>query len=143
MRKANYVIAVLMLILSGYVFWSAGQYPVEVMTLGPAFFPELVAGMLVFFSVALLVQTVRSRKDFDEVRGARSVFWVGICAMAAYLVLMPKISFLVATPLFLFGMGMYMAGDFKGWWKKLTVSSLVTTGALYYLFAQLLNVPLP
>ena len=113
MRKANYVITILMLLLSGYIFWSVGKYPVEEMTLGPAFFPELVAGLLVLFSLALFVQTLRSNKKYDEVRGARSVFWVGICAMAAYLVLMPKIGFLVATPLFLFGMGMYNGRRFQ------------------------------
>jgi hypothetical protein len=146
MRKNNYVICVLMLLLAGYVFRSAGKYPAEVLTLGPAFFPELVAGLLVFFALALMIQTVMDRSESEAVDGPRSVFWVGIAAMAAYLLIMPKLGFLETTPFFLFGMGMYMAhmsGDGFTWWKKLTVSSLVTTGALYYLFAQLLNVPLP
>ena len=146
MRKNNYVICVLMLLLAGYVFMSAGKYPVEVLTLGPAFFPKLVAGLLVFFALALLIQTVLDRSESEPVDGPRSVFWVGVVAMAAYLLIMPKLGFLETTPVFLFGMGMYMAymsGDGFSWWKKLTVSSLVTTGALYYLFAQLLNVPLP
>lgn len=143
MRQANYVIVALMLLLAGYVFWSAGKYPVEAQTLGPAFFPELVAGLLVFFSVALLVQTFKDRRESMAVAGARSVFWVAMGAMAAYLVIMPLMGFMAATPLFLFGMGIYMSGDFRGWWKKLVLSSLLTTGALYYLFAQMLNVPLP
>lgn len=146
MRKNNYVICVLMLLLAGYVFVSAGTFPVEELTLGPAFFPELVAGLLVFFSLALLIQTVMDRSKSEAVEGPRSVFWVGVVAMAVYLFIMPKLGFLETTPVFLFVMGMYMAymsGEGKAWWKKLTVSSLVTTGALYYLFAQLLNVPLP
>ncbi len=146
MRNNNYLICVLMLLLAGYVFRSAGKYPVEELTLGPAFFPELVAGLLVFFSVALLIQTVMDRSESEVVAGPRSVFWVGIAAMAAYLYIMPQLGFLATTPVFLFGVGMYMArmsGDGKTWWKKLTVSSLMTTGVLYYLFAHLLNVPLP
>ena len=146
MRKNNYVICVLMLLLAGYVFMSAGTFPIENLTLGSAFFPELVAGLLVCFSLALFIQTVMDRRESEVVEGPCSVFWVGIAAMAAYLFIMPKFGFLETTPVFLFGMGMYMAymsGDGFTWWKKLTVSSLVTTGALYYLFAKLLNVPLP
>ena len=146
MRRNNYVICVLMLLLAGYVFMSARKFPVEELTLGPAFFPELVAGLLVFFSLALLIQTMMDRRQSDAVEGPCSVFWVGIVAMAAYLLIMPRLGFLETTPFFLFGTGMYMAytsGEGKAWWKKLAVSSLITTGALYYLYAKLLNFPLP
>ncbi len=146
MKRNNYVICVLMFLLAGYVFISAGKFPVEELTLGPAFFPELIAGLLVCFSLALLIQTIMDPNKSEAVAGPCSVFWVGIAAMAAYLAIMPLLGFLATTPIFLFGMGMYMSyvsGEWKLWWKKLTVSSLVTTGALYYLFAKLLNVPLP
>lgn len=143
MRKVNYAVCLFMFLLSGYVFWSSGRFPIEESTLGPAFFPELTAGLLVLFTGALLIQTVRDRNEPEDVAGPRSVFWVAICAMGAYLALMPRVGFFMATPVFLFCLGLYMAGDFKNWWKKLVLSSLITTGALYYLFAQMLNVPLP
>ena len=146
MRKNNYAVCVLMLLLAGYVLMSAWEYPVEERTLGPAFFPELIAGLLIFFAMALLIQTVLDRSQSAEIDGPGSVFWVGVAAMGAYLFVMPLAGFLGTTPVFLFGMGMYMAykaGEGKFWWKKLMLSSLATTGVLYYLFAQLLNVPLP
>ena len=143
MKKVNYIVSALMLALSAYIYMSARAYPVEVLTLGPAFFPELVAFGLVFFSVALLIQTIIDKKPDSEVASSRIVFWVTMLAMTAYLAVMPLAGFLITTPVFLLLTGLYMSDDWKAWWKKLTISSLVTSGVLYYLFAELLHVPLP
>ena len=40
-RKINYTIGVLMLLLAGYVFMTSSTYPTGDKTLGPAFFPDL------------------------------------------------------------------------------------------------------
>ena len=56
-RKINYTIGVLMLLLAGYVFMTSSTYPTGDKTLGPAFFPDLAAGGLVFFSICLIAQT--------------------------------------------------------------------------------------
>ena len=145
-RKINYVIGTLMLLLAGYVFLTSSTYPTGDKTLGPAFFPDLAAGGLVFFSISLMVQTAMDHTTSERIEGPGVIFWMANGALVAYLVIMPILGFLATTPVFLYGVGMYMAyksGEGKFWWKKLIASSVITTGALYYLFATLLNVPLP
>ena len=145
-RKINYVIGTLMLLLAGYVFMTSSTYPTGDKTLGPAFFPDLAAGGLVFFSISLMVQTAMDHTTSERIEGPGVIFWMANGALVAYLLLMPILGFLATTPVFLYGVGMYMAykaGEGKLWWKKLIASSVITTGALYYLFATLLNVPLP
>jgi len=145
-RKINYVIGTLMLLLAGYVFLTSSTYPTGDKTLGPAFFPDLAAGGLVFFSISLMVQTAMDHTAAESIEGPGVIFWMANGALVAYLVIMPILGFLATTPVFLYGVGMYMAyksGEGKFWWKKLIASSVITTGALYYLFATLLNVPLP
>ena len=145
-RKINYVIGTLMLLLAGYVFMTSSTYPTGDKTLGPAFFPDLAAGGLVFFSISLMVQTAMDHTKSERIEGPGVIFWMANGALVAYLLLMPILGFLATTPVFLYGVGMYMAyksGEGKLWWKKLIASSVITTGALYYLFATLLNVPLP
>lgn len=146
MRKINYVIGILMLLLAGYVFMTSRTYPVGDKTLGPAFFPDLAAGGLVFFSVCLMVQTTLDQRPSEGIDGPGEIFWLANVALTAYLIIMPLLGFLATTPIFLFCVGMYMAyksGEVRLWWKKLIASSVITTGALYYLFATLLHVPLP
>ena len=145
-RKINYTIGVLMLLLAGYVFMTSSTYPTGDKTLGPAFFPDLAAGGLVFFSISLMVQTAMDHTTSERIEGPGVIFWMANGALVAYLLVMPILGFLATTPVFLYGVGMYMAyksGEGKLWWKKLIASSVITTGALYYLFATLLNVPLP
>ena len=145
-RKINYVIGTLMLLLAGYVFLTSSTYPTGDKTLGPAFFPDLAAGGLVFFSISLMVQTAMDHTTSERIEGPGVIFWMANGALVAYLLVMPILGFLATTPVFLYGVGMYMAyksGEGKFWWKKLIASSVITTGALYYLFATLLNVPLP
>ena len=146
MRKINYVIGILMLFLAGYVFMTSSTYPSGDKTLGPAFFPDLAAGGLVFFSISLMVQTALEQGTSERIEGPGVIFWMANGALVAYLLIMPILGFLTTTPVFLYGVGMYMAyksGEGKFWCKKLIASSVITTGALYYLFATLLNVPLP
>ena len=135
-----------MLLLAGYVFMTSSTYPTGDKTLGPAFFPDLAAGGLVFFSICLIAQTAMERSGSEQIAGPGAIFWLANGALVAYLLIMPVLGFLATTPVFLYGVGMYMAyksGEGKFWWKKLIASSVITTGALYYLFATLLNVPLP
>ena len=135
-----------MLLLAGYVFMTSSTYPTGDKTLGPAFFPDLAAGGLVFFSISLMVQTAMDHTTSERIEGPGVIFWMANGALVAYLLVMPILGFLATTPVFLYGVGMYMAyksGEGKLWWKKLIASSVITTGALYYLFATLLNVPLP
>jgi putative tricarboxylic transport membrane protein len=143
MRKVDIVSVLILLALAAYVVVTANNFPLETRTLGPDFFPKLVAGCLAAFAIGILVMSFLRRKPEEApTRPSRSLL-ISMVIMGLYIILLPYLGFLVATPAFLLAAGLLMAEEARAWWKKLCVSSIVTTGALYYLFGTLLNVPLP
>ncbi|KYZ75958.1 hypothetical protein AXX12_05825 [Anaerosporomusa subterranea] len=143
MRKVNITTAILLLLLAAYVYLEASTFPVAADTLGPAFFPKLVAGLLAAFSVGILLFAVLGKKGETVPDLPSKPLVVIMVAMVIYVALLPHIGFLTTTPVFLTIAGIVIADSISYWWKKVVISSFVTTGALYYLFAVLLNVPLP
>lgn len=142
MRKVNIIAAVLLLALSGFVLATTRSFPQGQGTLGPAFFPNLVAGLLIAFSLALLWQVFRGADQEAPAAPRRQTLWVMV-AVIAYVVLLPILGFLVATPALLVITGLLLAESAQRWWKPVLASSVVTTAVLYLLFVQVLHVPLP
>jgi hypothetical protein len=118
-------------------------FPLETSTLGPDFFPKLVGGCLAAFSIGILVLAVKGGGDESPPTAPSRNFLIMIVLLGGYLVFLPLIGFLFATPAYLAATGLLLAEDVTRWWKKVCFSSIVTTGALYYLFGTMLNVPLP
>lgn len=144
MRKVNIFTAILLLALAGYVYWEASGFPAATDTLGPEFFPKLVAGFLAAFAIGILLFACFEKKtDEDAVDLPTQPLVLIMAAMVAYIVLLPHVGFLATTPVFLTVAGFLIADSIRLWWKRVVISSAITTGALYYLFATLLNVPLP
>lgn len=143
MRKIDILSAVVLLLLSGYVVVTAVGFPVETRTLGPDFFPKLVGGCLAAFSLAiLLLAFFRPGKEEAPAAPSRNLMII-MALLGGYIILLPIIGFLVATPAYLAATGLLLADNMAAWWKKVCISATVTTGALYYLFSTMLNVPLP
>jgi putative tricarboxylic transport membrane protein len=143
MRKLNIATAILLLLLAAYVYLEAGTFPAATDTLGPEFFPKLVAGLLAAFSVGILLFAVLGKREEIVPDLPSKPLVVIMAAMVIYVALLPHAGFLTTTPVFLTIAGIVIADSVSYWWKKVVISSVVTTGALYYLFAVLLNVPLP
>ncbi len=143
MRKVDIVSVLILLALAAYVVVTANGFPLETRTLGPDFFPKLVAGCLAAFAIGVLVMSFLRRKPEEAPAGPSRNLLIIMAVMGVYIILLPYVGFLVATPAFLLAAGLLQAEDTRAWWKKLCISSVVTTGALYYLFGTLLNVPLP
>ena len=56
MKKYNYIVSVVMLLLSGYIFYESGGYTIgSSAQKNPAVWPCILAGALALLSVALLI----------------------------------------------------------------------------------------
>lgn len=143
MRKINIISALVLLAIAGYVVYVANGLPAEHGTLGPGFFPKLVAGLLAAFAMAILFLAVTSKKQQAAPPAPQRSLVALFVSMGLYIILLPILGFLVMTPVFLVVGGLLLADDIKQWWKKVCISAVVCTGGLYYLFGVLLNVPLP
>jgi hypothetical protein len=143
MRKLNMFTAILLLVMAGYVYLQASSFPATTNTLGPGFFPKLVAGLLAAFAAGILLFAVFSKKEESKPDMPSKPLLLVMVAMIVYIILLPYVGFLTTTPVFLTVAGFVVADSVQLWWKKIAISSVATTGVLYYLFATLLNVPLP
>jgi len=62
MRKYNYIVAVIMMALSGYILYEASTYEIgQTVQKNPAIWPQFLAISLIALSVALIIQTILSR----------------------------------------------------------------------------------
>jgi putative tricarboxylic transport membrane protein len=132
-------------------FFSLATFKQEVNPIdpGPAFYPRLVSILLLVFSA---VQILRSWKDRDlspstdgEPKrlwtGAALKFSLGTLALSLiYVGVFDKVSYLMTTPTFL--LALMLLGGVRKWTVLLGVA-LCYTLATYYLFGQLLMVPIP
>lgn len=143
MRKFDIISAVIFITLAGYVIKTAGSFPQSTTTLGPGFFPTLIAGLLAVFAAWQLVTSLLKKKSEDTPAPPKNSLLAIFAVTGVYMAILPLVGFLVSTPLFLIAGGLVISEDPKRKWKPVVLSSMVTTGVLYTVFSVLLHVPLP
>jgi putative tricarboxylic transport membrane protein len=144
MRRINIIASTVLLLLAGYSVYVARQMPDDISKLGAGFFPELVGGLLAAFAVCMLYFAIKGEgRDQEAPQKPQKSLLISLACLLIYVGLMPYVGFIVTTPVFLVVTGLAMADSARLWWKKLCLSAAITTAAVYYLFAVMLNVPLP
>lgn len=113
--------------------------------MSPYLFPTLISvfGLLLTLSlVADGLNEMRSPEQREESSSKKNLIGVLVLVAAAliYYILMPILTFIPSTVLFLAALFIYL-GERK-WWKILLLSG-ITTAAIYVLFGIALNVRLP
>jgi len=142
--------AVIIIVAAIYLFADAGLRTARIGDpLGPKAFPALVGGGLILSAVLLVFETLAKRRTLeDRTIEPRTkdekhlvlvmigmVVWSGL-----YYYVFETLGYLIATPLFLFGLLSYFNQ------RKYLTNVLVAlgfTGIVYLLFSILLGVPLP
>ncbi len=67
MKKYNYIVSVVMLLLSGYIFYESGGYTIgSSAQKNPAVWPCILAGALALLSVALIIETALKKEPGEE-----------------------------------------------------------------------------
>jgi hypothetical protein len=101
-----------------------------------------MAALLALLALLLVARAARGTEDAGEPAApgewGRAALVVGL--MVAYTWALPRLGFLLATPLFL-GMTMWMSGARR--WPTLLLAAIGVTAAIFLSFATLFAVPLP
>jgi len=111
----------------------------------PGIFPMLAAGTMLVSALFILNDSlsrrnIRSNPDHVKVHVLTWRFVVVIALVAAYVLAMPYIGFMLGSAAFLFASFLYL------WRKSVGISTLLTTGtllAIYLIFRILFKVVLP
>ena len=140
-RPAALVEAGLVALLGAGVLLDARAYPAPLIegVPGPAFFPGLVASLLIACSAVLALRPSRPAPAGMHGGGALrlggAVLWV-----AGFLLMLPLIGHLAALPPLVLGL-MWLSGERSPW--ILAAVPLAFGGCVHLLFVVTLGVPLP
>ena len=143
--RSNIAVAAILLALAGYVLVAANALPFGTFHVPQtAFFPKILALLLLMLSGVLLAQTLVG----TEVRRASERIppegWIRIgvtlAMLATFALVLERVGFLLAT--FLLMVILLRSIEAQNW-RKLIAVALATAVISYGLFAWLLGVPLP
>lgn len=136
---ADRITGIILLILSGCYLAAARGYENDFMTdpLGPKAFPIMLAGFLAAFSLVLIFRPDPSPKWHEWRRWRRQIYAIAI--LVVYCLVLDYVGFIVssiaAVSIFSVIMG---AGIKRG-----IATGICASVVLYFIFNNLLNLPLP
>lgn len=111
------------------------------MNVGPGLFPSIVGAGMAIMGVALAIQGWLVR-DTPEDEAQPLVTWFAIAtvvALAATILAMPYLGFLVAGTLFAAGIVLLSGGK----WLSAVIFSPIAAATIYFTFTAIMRVPLP
>jgi len=145
-RKADIVAGVFLLFFAVGVLVLADGYAqrgVQIEYFGPAFFPRILSGILIFCAVLLAVNAILGRTlrrvDTIDRRGFGRLA-AAIAIGVVYWLAVDYTGFLIGTPVFIFVL-MTVLGA-RGWPQRI-VTSLAAPFALWAIFEYFLVISLP
>lgn len=127
------------------VFYALASFQQEINPVdpGPAFYPRLVSLLLFAFAAAQLILSWRSKKVKEPPKEPVSLLLsiLGTLVLSVvYILAFAKASYLITTTIFL--IALMLVGGVRKWLVLLSVAAGYSL-ATYYLFGQVLKVPLP
>lgn len=142
MEKVNVLVGTGCIGVSVYLYWITFSFPppLQPKAPGPAFFPRLCLGAIIVFSLWILAEALlHKREEGETVRFKTKRFLVAAGMVALYLLLLPRLGFLLTGFLYLSAaLSMRMVNRLRA---LMLSAGLVV--ALYLLFDVLLNISLP
>jgi putative tricarboxylic transport membrane protein len=152
MKRGDFVAGAIGVAIGGGALFMAADFPADVvMKIGPAFFPDMLAGLFLICSAALMVSAALAKtvpgvvEDPPPVRGLslengilRAV--VTVIAVIAFVVALRPVGFLITSTVFLTAM-MGLLGLRKP--VLMVAVSLGITAGVYIIFEKLLGLTLP
>ena len=145
-KAADFIISILLLILSAFLFLNASRMPSAEKGIGPGDYPMFICAVLFFLALLQLISVIISAKGIPliDFRAVNTRYLVRTLIMAAltfvYYKLMKPVGFLITTPLYLFASFMLFGYKRK---VKGVVIALVFSVAVYILFSRVFMVFLP
>ena len=151
MLKGELIFALLIFVVSLFLYWVTGSFGTGTVLqgsqMGPAFWPRLLLGALLLLSVVVSVGTIRKiarEKAWGEslltMDRGKVRFFAAIGLGVAYLILLPVLGFIAITPVFMIAFMLLLGEKSKGW---IIGVSIAMTAIIVVLFTKAMYVPLP
>jgi putative tricarboxylic transport membrane protein len=145
-KLADVISGMIGILIGVYVMIKCQSYPEDfVMKIGPAFFPEMLAGGLIFFSALLVLQALlgKSIGDVERIsirqKGVQRVL-ISLAVMIVYFTVLKPVGFIIATIPFIM-IFMFLLGNRKKL-QYIWVPAAITL-AVYLVFEKVLVLSLP
>lgn len=139
--RTDRILGALLVLVGGSIGTVATGYRVGFMTdpVGPRALPYLTAAILVGSGLWLAFRAQETSGRYEAAAyGGRRALGAGAC-FVVYSLVLPWIGFFAATALVVCVVGLLFGGPRRG----AIAAGLITSGALWLLFVQLLQLPLP
>ncbi len=139
-KYTDVYIGVVLIIIALIIIVMSNPLPSE-----SAVFPRIVAGIMIFLSLILTFNGLKSSKSVkDESESTEKIFMKdvlkGAAIMILYLVLMPILGYFTATTLFIV---LFMVAYNEKSVRKILTTVVILNVFIYMIFVAQLNVPLP
>ena len=156
-KPGDFISSLVLIAFVGLMYYESQNIRASfIIAYGPKFFPYAVLSVLTLLAVILALQSIDFSGKQKPAAGEQPVAnkitinktalllqFAFIAAFVVYLILMPRIGYLLSTILFLFST-MVLLGDRKP--KELAISAAsacALAGGLYYIFTHMLQIFLP
>lgn len=146
MRKANIVVSALCVLLGAYVISVAKGFPENLSAVdpGPAYFPTLMAGMVILLSLILGGLAVSGKgkdagEQLDFHAGSRRAA-AGVILFFLYCLLFKKLGFIIDSIWFCIA-SMVLLQNRK--YQVVIITSIAVSVVIYFVFASMLGAKLP
>lgn len=142
LKKGTACISAFMLLLSFWVIWMSFQLKDSMISydVGPAVYPRLICGIIIFLSLLLLVVDCFLKKENQELVFLTRKNLFHILLISAFMLLLKPVGFPICA--FLIIAVMMKTMGCPKLWQIIVFSAIVSIG-LYLIFRSLLNVRLP
>ena len=147
MKKANYIISVIMLWVGVGVVALASSLKIKIGEGDPGagFWPMMLGILIIVFSVCLLISTIKNKekleaKTFTISTSANIRVYILFGIIVLFCVVLYFLGFYIGALLFIPAL-MYLMEVRSV--KKIALTTIITLAAVYILFGMLLNISLP
>lgn len=144
--KTDIIAAICLLLLSFFVLWISRSFPSSKTGIGVSAFPKLLAGLLIIFSIVIIVQAIKnssfSKKEpiFEGFKKGHVLIIAVIIILIIYIQMLETLGFILSSFLLLITL-MFIFGERRK--IILLVVPLLFSVVLYLVFSKMAMVFLP
>ena len=146
MKKADIVGGLIGILIGLYAIWEGSKMPEDVvMKIGPSFFPNILASLLIIFSMILIVNAMRGRSKGEVTplklsdKGVQRGL-ITLVAAVAFCVVLDPVGFIPTSIVFLAFM-MWIMGNRKP--LQIALAPPLITLTIWLIFEKVLNLSMP
>ncbi len=162
-KKMNILHGVLVIGFSGFIIYlTMTTFIEDEFSMGgtfasAAFYPQLIAGVMIFLAVLLIIIELFSKKERstptpikhdlegsikkgDDAHTSHRAFWGSAFILIVYIFCLDKFGYLLTTPFLM--AGLFWSLNIRSW-KTIILLSIVSSGGVYLFFSVGLDVLLP